>query len=152
MEAGRLPGRRTALLGAVLIAMAAVASSARAQAPAPPAAATTAEKMDRILAKLTELEKRMDALEKGASASTTGWPLPTFTLDGLVDQIQSYLGIYLFNVYSGDPEIRMEDLNFQSEDFKQIKKQWREVWSTDQPSHLFDERAPYERAHGGIGP
>jgi hypothetical protein len=53
----------------------------------------------------------------------------------------------LINPYSSDPQVRMEQLIFQSEDLRQIENEWRRIWFTDQPSHL-----TYERAHGGIGP
>ena len=53
----------------------------------------------------------------------------------------------LINIYSSDPNIRMEQLLFQSEDLRQIRNEWRRFWFTDQPSHM-----TYERIHGGIGP
>lgn len=51
------------------------------------------------------------------------------------------------NVYPSDPNERMEILLFQSEDLRQIKKEWLRFWMVDQPSHM-----TYERIHGGIGP
>jgi hypothetical protein len=53
----------------------------------------------------------------------------------------------LLNQYSSDPNERVEQLIFQSEDLRQIRNEWRRVWMNDQPSHL-----TYDRAHGGIGP
>jgi hypothetical protein len=53
----------------------------------------------------------------------------------------------LINEYSSDPNERMEQLIFQSEDLRQIRNEWRRIWFTDMPSHM-----TYERAHGGIGP
>jgi hypothetical protein len=53
----------------------------------------------------------------------------------------------LLNIYSSDPNVRMEQLIFQSEDLRQIENEWRRIWFTDMPSHM-----TYERAHGGIGP
>jgi hypothetical protein len=53
----------------------------------------------------------------------------------------------LINEYSSTPEVRMEQLMFQSEDLRQIQNEWRRIWFTDQPSHL-----TYDRAHGGVGP
>lgn len=53
----------------------------------------------------------------------------------------------LLNLYSPDPNERMEQLIFQSEDYRQMKNEWKRFWFTDQPSHL-----TYERVHGGIGP
>ena len=40
------------------------------------------------------------------------------------------------NVYSSDPNIRMEQLLNQSEDLRQIEYEWRRFWFTDQPSHM----------------
>lgn len=51
------------------------------------------------------------------------------------------------NIYSADPNVRMEQLLFQSEDLRQMENEWRRFWFTDQPSHL----TPI-RVHGGIGP
>jgi hypothetical protein len=53
----------------------------------------------------------------------------------------------LINEYSSDPNTRMEELVFQSEDLRQINNEWRRWWMIDQPSHM-----TYERIHGGIGP
>ena len=51
------------------------------------------------------------------------------------------------NQYSSDPNIRMQQLLYQSEDLRQINNEWRRFWFNDQPSHL-----TFERVHGGIGP
>jgi hypothetical protein len=51
------------------------------------------------------------------------------------------------NMYSSDPNERMEQLLYQSEDLRQIRGEWRRFWFTDQPSHLTPVRV-----HGGIGP
>jgi hypothetical protein len=53
----------------------------------------------------------------------------------------------LLNIYSSDPNVRMEQLIFQSEDLRQIHEEWRRMWFTDQPSHM-----TWERTHGGTGP
>jgi hypothetical protein len=53
----------------------------------------------------------------------------------------------LLNQYSPDPTIRTEQLVFQSEDLRQIGREWRIFWMNDQPSHLTPEHL-----HGGIGP
>jgi hypothetical protein len=42
----------------------------------------------------------------------------------------------LLNIYSGDPNVRMEQLMIQSEDLRMIQDEWRRIWFTDQPSHL----------------
>jgi hypothetical protein len=53
----------------------------------------------------------------------------------------------LINIWSSDPEIRMQQLMNASEDLRQIEYEWRRAWFTDQPSHL----TPI-RVHGGVGP
>lgn len=51
----------------------------------------------------------------------------------------------ILNQYSSDPNERMQQLLYQSEDLRQFKNQWRKFWFNDQPSHLTPERV-----HGGI--
>ncbi len=51
----------------------------------------------------------------------------------------------LINQYDSNPDIRMQQLLYQSEDLRQIKNDWRRFWFNDQPSHLTPERI-----HGGI--
>jgi hypothetical protein len=51
----------------------------------------------------------------------------------------------LVNQYSGDPNVRMQQLLYQSEDLRQIGQEWRRFWFNDQPGHLTPERI-----HGGI--
>ena len=53
----------------------------------------------------------------------------------------------LINIWSGDPNVRMEQEMYVSEDLRQIQDEWRRIWFTDQPSHLTPVRV-----HGGIGP
>ena len=47
--------------------------------------------------------------------------------------------------YSGDPERRVPELIYTSENLRQILDTWERIWFLDQPSHL----TPY-RVHGGI--
>lgn len=51
----------------------------------------------------------------------------------------------LLNQYSSDPNIRMQQLLYQSEDLRQMIGEWRRFWLNEQPSHLTPERI-----HGGI--
>lgn len=51
------------------------------------------------------------------------------------------------NIWSPDPNIRMEQMLNASEDLRQIEYEWRRFWFTDQPSHLTPVRV-----HGGLGP
>ena len=51
----------------------------------------------------------------------------------------------LINQYSPDPVTRTDQLINQSEDMRQITKEWRRIWFNDQPSHMTPERV-----HGGI--
>lgn len=51
----------------------------------------------------------------------------------------------LLNQYSSDPNVRMQQLMYNSEDLRQIGNEWRRFWFNDQPSHMTPERI-----HGGI--
>ena len=51
----------------------------------------------------------------------------------------------IINQYSSDPNVRMQELLYQSEDLRQIENDWRRFWFNDQPSHLTPERI-----HGGV--
>jgi hypothetical protein len=51
----------------------------------------------------------------------------------------------LINIYSSDPNRRVQELLVQSEDLRQIELEWERIWFTDQPSHMTPERV-----HGGI--
>ena len=47
--------------------------------------------------------------------------------------------------YSGDPNRRVPELIYTSENMSDILDEWERIWFLDQPSHL----TPY-RTHGGI--
>lgn len=49
------------------------------------------------------------------------------------------------NMYSSDPNRRVQQLLNQSEDLRQIENEWERFWMIDQPSHM-----TYERVHGGL--
>ena len=51
----------------------------------------------------------------------------------------------LINIYSSDPNERIKELLNNSEDLRQIQKEWSRFWFTDQPSHM-----TYDRIHGGL--
>jgi hypothetical protein len=51
----------------------------------------------------------------------------------------------LVNQYFSDPNVRMQQLLYQSEDLRQMQDDWRRFWFNDQPSHLSPERI-----HGGV--
>jgi len=51
----------------------------------------------------------------------------------------------LINIYSSDPNQRIEQLLNNSEDIRQIEQEWKRFWFTDQPSHM-----TYDRIHGGL--
>ncbi len=51
----------------------------------------------------------------------------------------------ILNQYSSDPNVRMQQLLYQSEDLRQMHGELRRFWFNDQPSHLTPERI-----HGGI--
>ena len=51
----------------------------------------------------------------------------------------------LINQYSSEPNVRMAQMLNQSEDLRQMGKEWRRFWFNDMPSHMSTERM-----HGGI--
>jgi len=51
----------------------------------------------------------------------------------------------LLNIYSADPNTRMQELIYNSEDLRQIEYEWQRIWFVDEPSHMTPERV-----HGGI--
>ncbi len=51
----------------------------------------------------------------------------------------------ILNQYSSNPNTRMQQYLYQSEDLRQMEMDWRRFWFNDQPSHLTPERI-----HGGI--
>jgi hypothetical protein len=67
-------------------------------------------------------------------------------LAAVVGLILSNSGCFI-NLYSSDPNERMEQLIVNSENLRQIKEEWKRIWFTDQPSHLTPDRV-----HGGISP
>lgn len=67
------------------------------------------------------------------------------TLAGLLVLALANTGC-LLNIWSSDPNIRMEQLLNTSENLRQIEYEWRRIWFTDQPSHLTPVRV-----HGGLG-
>ena len=50
------------------------------------------------------------------------------------------------NMWSSDPNERLEEMLNVSEDLRQIRGEWRRFWMIDQPSHLTPVRV-----HGGVG-
>ena len=50
-------------------------------------------------------------------------------------------------VAPADPNVRMEQLMFESEGPGQISPEEMRRWMNDQPSHM-----TYQRVHGGLGP
>ena len=51
----------------------------------------------------------------------------------------------LINIFSSDPNRRIQELLNISEDLRQIEYEWERIWFVDQPSHMTPERV-----HGGI--
>ncbi|HMP18629.1 MAG TPA: hypothetical protein PKD72_16505, partial [Gemmatales bacterium] len=54
--------------------------------------------------------------------------------------VASSTGCFPLNMYSSDPQLRMNELLNQSEDLRQARLEWRRFWMIDQPSHLTPER------------
>jgi hypothetical protein len=65
-------------------------------------------------------------------------------LVALAGLVLSNTGCFI-NIYSSDPNRRIQQLLNQSEDLRQLNAEWERIWFTDQPSHLTPERL-----HGGI--
>ena len=65
-------------------------------------------------------------------------------LVALAGLVLSNTGCFI-NIYSSDPNRRVQQLLNQSEDLRQLNAEWERIWFTDQPSHLTPERL-----HGGI--
>jgi hypothetical protein len=51
------------------------------------------------------------------------------------------------NMWSSDPNERLQEELNASENLRQVKGEWRRFWLIDQPSHLTPNRI-----HGGIAP
>ena len=68
-----------------------------------------------------------------------------FMLAGLMVVALANTGC-LLNIWSSDPNVRMEQLLNTSEDMRQIEYEWRRFWFTDQPSHMTPVHV-----HGGVG-
>jgi len=49
------------------------------------------------------------------------------------------------NEYSSDPNRRVVELLYQSEDLRQIADEWERFWFLDHPSHM-----SYDRVEGGL--
>lgn len=131
--------KATPLFGAALFALLATTVVGRAEGPAKaPEARRREEKLDRILNKLDDLDRRLKKLEaKPAAAETTGtgW-----------QEILRALREQLFADFdSDDANRRMRELLNTSNDLRDIEREWESIWFTDQPSHLTPERV-----HGGI--
>jgi hypothetical protein len=80
--------------------------------------------------------------EKARPTAPQGAPTPPLSSRfwRSVDRLQSFLGVRVLNVYSSDPNRRMENLLNNSEDLRQIEQEWERPWLTDQPTHLKPER------------
>jgi hypothetical protein len=63
----------------------------------------------------------------------------------LASMLGGSLGCLPINMYSSDPNLRMNELLNQSEDLRQARLEWRRFWMVDQPSHMTPERL-----HGGF--
>ena len=68
-----------------------------------------------------------------------------FLLTAAIGLTGSNSGCFI-NIWSSDPNVRMQQLMNVSEDLRQIGYEWQRIWFTDQPSHLTPVRV-----HGGLG-
>jgi hypothetical protein len=69
----------------------------------------------------------------GRLADALGLPVPRF-----------------INVYSSDPNVRIQELINDSEDLRQIECEWKRIWFTDQPSHLTGGKAGVAEQVAGL--
>lgn len=103
------------------------------------------EKLDRILDRLEDLDRRIKKIEQKLSdQEMASLPSPSEP-EGIAGFIKSVIGIRLIQRYSSNPAERMKKLLETSEDLRQIEEEWKRFWQSDQPSHLKPERV-----HGGI--
>jgi hypothetical protein len=58
--------------------------------------------------------------------------------------VASSLGC-IIPLYSGDPNRRVQELIWTSEDLRHLLDDWERIWMLDQPTHT----TPY-RTHGGL--
>lgn len=65
-------------------------------------------------------------------------------LSAVAALVLSNSGCFL-NIYSSNPQRRMRELLFTSEDLRVIADEWERIWFVDQPSHLNPDRV-----HGGM--
>jgi hypothetical protein len=125
-------------LSLVCVAVAAwMTSAAPIAAPVQP---TSDDKLDRILDKLEGLDRRIRILETkldhpaSACTSSTSW-------DKVVaNVVNTLVGAHVINVYSSDPNRRIQELLNDSEDLRQIELEWERIWGKDAPAHLTPER------------
>jgi hypothetical protein len=67
----------------------------------------------------------------------------------------AYLGMPI-NIYSSDPQARIERLMIDSENLRQLHEEWRQFWINEERRRLREkdppsDKTPY-RIHGGVGP
>jgi hypothetical protein len=103
------------------------------------------EKLDRILNRLEDLDRRLRMVERKLSDPAKASLLPTSDAEGIADVIKSLLRSRLVEHYSSDPSVRMKKLLDSSKDYRQIMAEWHLIWWIDHPLHLKPERV-----HGGI--
>jgi hypothetical protein len=99
------------------------------------------ERLDRIELRLQGIESRLSVVPSACGARA----IEVAECLGRVFGVP--LGLVQDNVYSTDPNERMNQLLNQSEDERQAEYEWRPIWFNDQPSHLTPNRV-----HGGILP
>lgn len=96
------------------------------------------EKLDRILSKLEDVDRRLRHLEENQSARG----IPVGHYDGsLLDVLNVALGVIGVSIVpQDDPNRRTLELLNDSENLRKIEYEWERIWFTDQPSHLTPEQ------------
>jgi hypothetical protein len=128
-------------MGALLLSVA-LGTAAEPEAVPP---STVEKKLDRILNKLEEMDRRLTKLEEAQTAVPELSADTSVSLGDVVDGILGWFGVGVINVYSSDPNRRIQELLKESEDLRKLEEEWKRVWLPDAPTHLTPERV-----HGGI--
>jgi hypothetical protein len=107
--------------------------------PAPAAASAVDAKLDQVLNKLEDMDRRLKKLEEAQAAVE----LPELQFgDGIcemVEGIATLLGVSI--EYSDDPNRRVRELLQNSEDLRQIEEEWERIWFSDQEPQPSAEEA-----------
>jgi uncharacterized protein (TIGR03067 family) len=110
------------------------------QAPSSKTAEKLQEKLDCILLDcLKSLDRRLGEQERTMSSPAKAAPPPASRPEGVVEFLLSLGGVRI-DIYSSDPNRRIQELLKNAEDMRRIEYEWERIWFTDHPLHLTPER------------